>query len=152
MPQKWPWLAGPVLLCATALGPAHAAGTVNVAVDARVVHQTWHGFGATHESLVYGGTGDVLSVSQRQRAVDALFAQVKISTGGAFDLLLPGALVTNFNPKAVLIDVNDDGQCEPGEPGFVTASPISGPTTVLVTPALLMPVAGCTYVNSFPRF
>src|SRR6266404_1887672 len=83
MPRKWPWLAWSVLLCATALGPAHAAGPVNVAVDARVVHQTWQGFGATHESLVYGGTGDVLSASQRQRAVDALFAQVKISTGQA---------------------------------------------------------------------
>ena len=83
MPRKWPALALSALLCATALGPAHAAGTVSVAVDARVVHQTWHGFGATHESLVYGGTGDVLSASQRQRAVDALFAQVKISTGQA---------------------------------------------------------------------
>src|SRR5450432_385609 len=83
MPRKWPALALSALLGATAHGPARAAGTVNVAVDVRVVHQTWHGFGATHESLVYGGTGDVLTVSQRQRAVDALFAQVKISTGQA---------------------------------------------------------------------
>jgi hypothetical protein len=73
--------------------------------------------------------------------------------GGAFDLLLPGAaLAQTFNPKAVLIDVNDDGQCESGEPGFTTFNPISGPTTVLVTPAVLMPAVGCTYVNSFPRF
>jgi hypothetical protein len=72
--------------------------------------------------------------------------------GGAFDLLLPGALVLNYNPKAVLIDVNDDGLCQPGEPGFLTVSPVSGPVTVIVTPALLMPVMSCTYVNSFPRF
>jgi hypothetical protein len=72
--------------------------------------------------------------------------------GGAFDLLLPGALVQNYNPKAVVIDVNDDGQCEPGEPGIFAVNPIGGPATMLVTPAVLMPNVGCTYVNSFPRF
>src|SRR5262249_32687643 len=60
---------------------ASAAGTVSIAIDASVEHQTWHGFGATQMTLVYGGIGDVLSASQRQRAVDALFAQVRISTG-----------------------------------------------------------------------
>jgi MYXO-CTERM domain-containing protein len=83
MPLKWPAVTSAILAFAFPLGPAHAAGTVNVTVDARVTHQTWQGFGATHESLIYGGTGDVLSASQRQRAVDALFAQVKISTGQA---------------------------------------------------------------------
>jgi hypothetical protein len=72
--------------------------------------------------------------------------------GGAFDLLLPGALVQNYNPKVVLIDLNDDGLCEGNEPGFTTVSPISGPITVPVTPAVLMPSANCTWVNSFPRF
>ncbi len=62
---------------------ARGAGIVNVTVDAGVVHQTWYGFGATQSTLVYGGTGDVLSASQRKRAVDALFAQVKGSTGQA---------------------------------------------------------------------
>jgi hypothetical protein len=72
--------------------------------------------------------------------------------GGAFDLLLPGALVQNYNPKVVLIDLNDDGLCESGEPGFTTVSPISGPITVPVTPAVLMPSVNCAWVNSFPRF
>jgi hypothetical protein len=71
--------------------------------------------------------------------------------GGAFDLLLPGALVLNYNPKVALIDVNDDGRCEVGEPAFATATPFNGDTTVVVTPAELKPSAGCDYVNSFPR-
>ncbi len=57
------------------------ADPVAVGVDATVEHQTWHGFGATHDSLVYGGIGDVLSPSQRAKAVDALFNQVRITTG-----------------------------------------------------------------------
>jgi hypothetical protein len=72
--------------------------------------------------------------------------------GGAFDLLLPGALVLNYNPKVVLIDLDDDGLCESGEPGFTTHVPIAGPITVPVTPAVLMPGVSCTWVNSFPRF
>src|SRR5258708_6746427 len=115
MPQQWPAVTWSVLLLAAALGPAHAAGTVNVAVDATVVHQTWHGFGATHESLVYGGTGDVLSASQRQRAVDALFGQVKISTGQApttFEAPRTSTLATFFgagandNADPLVIDPN----------------------------------------------
>ncbi len=67
----------------TRTSDVHAAGTVQIAVDTSVEHQTWHGFGATHMTLVYGGAGDVLSASQRQKAVDALFKQVRISTGQA---------------------------------------------------------------------
>ncbi|MDB4980395.1 MAG: hypothetical protein JWM82_1147, partial [Myxococcales bacterium] len=72
--------------------------------------------------------------------------------GGAFDLLLPGALVQNYNPKVVLIDLNDDGVCEAGEPGWTITSAIMGPITVPVTPAVLMPGVSCMWVNSFPRF
>ena len=61
--------------------PALAQLQVEVNVDDSVQHQTWFGFGATHETLVYGGVGDVLSVSQRQRAVQALFGEVKLTTG-----------------------------------------------------------------------
>jgi hypothetical protein len=72
--------------------------------------------------------------------------------GGAFDVLLPGALVLNYNPKAALIDINDDGRCEVGEPAFTTVTPFGGDTTVVLTPAMFMPITGCDYVNSFPRF
>jgi MYXO-CTERM domain-containing protein len=101
MAKRWGALFG----CAVLLGvsSAHAAGTVNVTIDASAEHQTWFGFGATHMTLVYGGTGDVLSASLRQQAVDALFNQVKITTGQApttFEAPKSSTLETFFGAAA----------------------------------------------------
>jgi hypothetical protein len=65
------------MLAASAYGQSH----VGINVDSSTEYQTWFGFGATHEILVYGGAGDVLSASQRQRAVNALYSEIKITTG-----------------------------------------------------------------------
>lgn len=55
---------------------------VIVITDNAKKHQTMEGFGATHLTLVYGGSlGDTLTPSQRSRAIDAIFNQVKITTG-----------------------------------------------------------------------
>jgi O-glycosyl hydrolase len=87
-------------------GPASAAANVSIAVDASIEHQTWFGFGATQSTLVYGGAGDVLTASQRQRALDALFNQVKLSTGQApttFEAPASSTLASFFGAQA-----NDD--------------------------------------------
>lgn len=55
---------------------------VIVTTDNTKKHQTIEGFGATHQTLVYGGSlGDTLTPSQRSRALDAIFNQIKITTG-----------------------------------------------------------------------
>ena len=62
--------------------PSNVSAQVSVITDSAKERQIIEGFGATHQSLVYGGgLGDTLTPSQRSRAVDAIFNQVKITTG-----------------------------------------------------------------------
>lgn len=62
--------------------PSNMKAQVGVVTDDTKEHQVMEGFGATHTTLVYGGgLGDTLSVSQRSRALDSIFNQVKITTG-----------------------------------------------------------------------
>jgi hypothetical protein len=68
---------------------------------------------------------------------------------GIFDLTQP---LSCGSSEVALIDVNDNDRCDVGEPAFSTVSPISGDTTVRVTPDVLKPITGCDCVNSFPRF
>lgn len=59
-----------------------AEAEINIVTDNSKEHQIMEGFGASHQTLVYGGNlGDVLTPSLRKKAVDALFNQVKITTG-----------------------------------------------------------------------
>lgn len=93
---------GAALAIVAAFPTSAWADPVTVGVDTTVEHQTWHGFGATHESLVYGGIGDVLSPSQRAKAVDALFNQVHITTGQApttFEAPASSTLETFFSAQ-----------------------------------------------------
>ncbi len=61
---------------------------VKIVIDKNKPHQNIEGFGVTHLSLVYEGTGDVLSPSLRTKANDAIFKQIGISMGN-----LEGALL-----------------------------------------------------------
>jgi hypothetical protein len=57
------------------------AHPVSINIDGTQTHQSWEGFGATMVPEYYDV--DVLTPSQRARAVDALFNQVKIRVGQA---------------------------------------------------------------------
>jgi O-glycosyl hydrolase len=59
---------------------------VSIRADSSVQHQVIEGFGASFFSEVIGGT-DMLTGSQRARALDAVFNQVKITTGQAPTLI-----------------------------------------------------------------
>ncbi|MEK7612358.1 MAG: glycoside hydrolase family 30 beta sandwich domain-containing protein [Patescibacteria group bacterium] len=81
-----------------------ANADVIVKTDNAKKHQAIEGFGATHQTLVYGGSlGDTLSPSQRSRALDAIFNQVKITTGQiptVFEASSNSNISTFFNNQA----------------------------------------------------
>ena len=58
------------------------ANPVSIRIDNSTQHQVMEGFGASLNSEVYGTT-DYLTTSQRARALDALYNQVKIRTSQA---------------------------------------------------------------------
>lgn len=114
-----------VIVLAAACSPAHEQGTgatstpgnasattalvtkakaVSVKVNADTTYQTMQGFGATFDSLVFGGDlGDSLTTSQRERAVRAIFDDVRINTGhvpAVFESPAKGTLSTFFTDQA----------------------------------------------------
>ena len=83
--------------------PTPTSADVEVTIDNAVEHQTMEGFGATHQTLVFGSVGDTLTASQRTRALDALFNQVKITTGQVptvFEAPASSTLSTFFGNQA----------------------------------------------------
>lgn len=65
-----------------------APATVEVSVDNTVTHQTMYGFGAGHRAEAYADQGDVLTASQRTRAIAAVYQQVGITTGNLDSAIL----------------------------------------------------------------
>jgi len=82
-----------------------ASAQVEVLIDNSIEHQTIEGFGATHTRLVFGSK-DTLTPAQRARAVDALFNQVKITTGQVPNLF--EAPAKSGNPFGDQANDNDD--------------------------------------------
>lgn len=91
-----------VAACLVAVAIPPASG-VEVFVDKTQSHQRIEGFGATHLSLVYDGTGDVLSPELREKAIEAVFGQVGISMGN-----LEGALLESPAGWSDRANDNDD--------------------------------------------
>lgn len=80
---------------------------ITVVTDNNKPRQVVEGFGASHQTLVYGGgLGDVLTTSLRKKALDALFNQVKITTGQIPTVFEAPAnsTLSNFYPN----QANDD--------------------------------------------
>ncbi|HWP49027.1 MAG TPA: glycoside hydrolase family 30 beta sandwich domain-containing protein [Candidatus Limnocylindrales bacterium] len=57
-----------------------ASAQVEILLDNTMTYQIMEGFGATHQTLMLGNK-DTLTPAQRLQAVDALFNQVRITTG-----------------------------------------------------------------------
>ncbi len=63
-------------------GNGQELADATITTDNAKAQQIMEGFGSTYQTLVYGGSlGDALTQSQRTRALDALFKQVKLTTG-----------------------------------------------------------------------
>jgi O-glycosyl hydrolase len=92
---------GPAKHLREAVGSFNA---VSIRVDNSYQHQVMEGFGASLNSEVYGTT-DYLTASQRARALDALYNQVKIRTGQAPAILEAPSTGDDFYTRRT----NDDG-------------------------------------------
>jgi O-glycosyl hydrolase len=95
-------VVGTALLCLHATAACSDDGTavVNVGIDATVHFQVMEGFGAKHESLVIEGVGDTINADQRRRAIDAVYGQVRLTTGdldGGSVLESPGSYAQRQN-------------------------------------------------------
>lgn len=95
----------PAAFGVTAQRKASAETTsVAIQIDGAIQHQVMEGFGASLNSEVIGNT-DVLTASQRARALDAAYNQVRIRTGQA-----PTVLEAPVGgPEAYDRRTNDDG-------------------------------------------
>ena len=92
------------------------AADVTVDIDAAQVHQTWYGFGCTHNSGIFGSV-DTMTASQRAQYVDLLFNQVRIRTGqipSAFEAPSNSGInffVNQANDDANPANINWNGFC-----------------------------------------
>lgn len=84
---------------------------VPVSVNISVTYQTIDGFGATHNSLVYEGIGDVLGPVLREKAIEAAYQQVGLSLGNLEGALLesPGNYEQRSNDNDNANAFNWDG-------------------------------------------
>lgn len=82
---------------------ANPLGPDEVSVDAGITYQTIDGFGATHNSLIYDGPGDVLSPTLRSNAIEAVYHQVGLNLGN-----LEGALLESPGSYDQRSNDNDD--------------------------------------------
>lgn len=93
--------------CLAIAWPSAVRADTAITVDGGARRQAIAGFGVTYVPLIYGGVGDVLTPSQRERAVDALFNQARVRTGDLttfFEAPSSSTLETFFGAQA-----NDNG-------------------------------------------
>jgi hypothetical protein len=84
--------------------------SVRVVIDLAREHQTIEGFGATTQAGVHDGR-DVLGPDLRARALDALYRQVRLSTGNIDAMLLesPGSFAERRNDNGDSKSINWSG-------------------------------------------